>query len=53
MLETQPKWYIPAPNVLGWHIGFWNMIGAFGFTVIQSKLSALFPYKGSLNRKRC
>lgn len=33
MLETQPKWYIPAWEVLGWHIGFWNLIGAFGFTV--------------------
>ncbi|CAN8106486.1 unnamed protein product [Discula destructiva] len=33
MLETQPKWYIPALNVLGWHIGFWNLIGALGFTL--------------------
>ncbi|KAF3761093.1 hypothetical protein M406DRAFT_230711, partial [Cryphonectria parasitica EP155] len=33
MLETQKKWYIPAPNVLGWHIGFWNLIGAIGFTL--------------------
>ncbi|KAJ4396173.1 hypothetical protein N0V93_000392 [Gnomoniopsis smithogilvyi] len=33
MLETQSKWYIPAPTVLGWHIGFWNLIGALGFTL--------------------
>lgn len=33
MLETQKKWYIPAPTVLGWHIGFWNLIGALGFTL--------------------
>ncbi|KAL9112150.1 MAG: hypothetical protein Q9227_003527 [Pyrenula ochraceoflavens] len=33
MLETQEKWYIPAFHVLGWHIGFWNLIGAFGFTL--------------------
>jgi hypothetical protein len=33
MLETQPKWYIPAPKTLGWHIGLWNLIGAVGFTV--------------------
>ena len=33
MLETQPKWYIPAPKLLGWHIGFWNLIGAIGFTL--------------------
>lgn len=36
MLETQPKWYIPAWEVLGWHIGFWNLIGALGFTVKDS-----------------
>ena len=29
MLETQPKWYVPAWEVLGWHIGFWNLIGKF------------------------
>ncbi|MCJ1307415.1 hypothetical protein MMC25_001061 [Agyrium rufum] len=33
MLETQKKWYLPAPTVLGWHIGLWNLIGAFGFTL--------------------
>ena len=33
MLETQRKWYIPAPTVLGWHIGLWNLVGAVGFTV--------------------
>ncbi|KAI0134621.1 hypothetical protein BJ170DRAFT_610536 [Xylariales sp. AK1849] len=33
MLETQRKWYIPALDVLGWHIGFWNLIGALGFTL--------------------
>lgn len=27
MLETQQKWYLPAPKVLGWHIGVWNLIG--------------------------
>ncbi|GAW25466.1 putative integral membrane protein [Rosellinia necatrix] len=29
----QTTWYTPAPRVLGWHIGFWNLIGALGFTV--------------------
>lgn len=33
MIETQPKWYIPAPKVLGWHIGLWNLIGGVGFTL--------------------
>jgi len=27
MVETQQKWYLPAPKVLGWHIGVWNLIG--------------------------
>lgn len=33
MLETQPNWYTPAFNTLGWHIGFWNLVGAVGFTL--------------------
>lgn len=33
MLETQSKWYIPAPQQLGWHVGFWNLVGALGFTL--------------------
>ncbi|CAK7208751.1 hypothetical protein SBRCBS47491_000197 [Sporothrix bragantina] len=33
MLETQRKWYLPAPQLLGWHIGFWNLVGAIGFTL--------------------
>ena len=33
MLETQPNWYTPAPHVLGWHVGLWNMIGSVGWTL--------------------
>ncbi|KAF3013949.1 hypothetical protein E8E14_004968 [Neopestalotiopsis sp. 37M] len=33
MLETQPSWYRPALGTLGWHIGFWNLVGAIGFTL--------------------
>lgn len=33
MLETQQKWYLPAWEVLGWHIGAWNLIGGIGFTL--------------------
>lgn len=33
MLETQRKWYLPAPKTLGYWIGFWNLIGALGFTL--------------------
>ncbi|KAJ5619416.1 hypothetical protein N7510_003400 [Penicillium lagena] len=32
-LETQTKWWKPAPHVLGWHIGVWNFIGGVGFTL--------------------
>lgn len=33
MLEVQTKWYKPAPQLLGWHIGLWNMIGSVGWTL--------------------
>ena len=39
LLETQQNWYTPAPHLLGWWIGIWNMIGAVGWT-----LSAGFGY---------
>jgi hypothetical protein len=39
MLEVQPNWYTPAPRVLGWHIGLWNLVGSVGWT-----LSASFGY---------
>lgn len=30
-LEVQKKWYKPEFLSLGWHVGFWNLIGGFGF----------------------
>lgn len=33
ILETQAKWYLPAPELLGWHIGVWNMVGSVGWTI--------------------
>ncbi|KAI9863056.1 MAG: hypothetical protein M1824_000744 [Vezdaea acicularis] len=39
MLETQPKWYIPAPKTLGWHVAVWNLIGGIGFTVSSLSMS--------------
>jgi hypothetical protein len=39
VLETQPNWYTPAPHLLGWHIGVWNLIGSVGWT-----LAAAFGY---------
>lgn len=31
MLETQDKWYKPAPKLLGWWIGAWSIAGSVGF----------------------
>ena len=31
MLETQLKWWYIKPFDLGWHVGFWNLIGGIGF----------------------
>ena len=36
LLETQPNWYTPAPHLLGWWVGFWNMIGSVGWTLAAS-----------------
>lgn len=33
MLEVQERWYTPNLRSLGWHIGFWNLVGAIGFTL--------------------
>lgn len=33
MLEVQDRWYAPNLRSLGWHIGFWNLVGAIGFTL--------------------
>ena len=41
-LETQRTWFTPAPDVLGWHIGVWNVVGSVGFF-----LSPAFAYYGS------
>lgn len=30
MIETQKHWWLPAPKVLGWHVGIWNFIGGIG-----------------------
>lgn len=26
-IEVQEHWWVPAPGVLGWHIGGWNLVG--------------------------
>jgi len=52
MLETQKKWYLPALDVLGWHIGMWNLIGGIGFTLCGAlgfaAANSGVEYQGSL-----
>ena len=36
MLENQTAWWKPAPHLLGWHIGVWNLIGGIGWTLAAS-----------------
>lgn len=32
MFETQSNWWHIRPfDSLGWHVGFWNLVGAVGF----------------------
>ncbi|WWD22643.1 hypothetical protein CI109_107136 [Kwoniella shandongensis] len=31
MIEVQKKWYLPNLFDVGWQVGVWNLIGAFGF----------------------
>lgn len=26
-IETQERWWLPAPDVLGWHVGLWSFFG--------------------------
>jgi hypothetical protein len=33
MIETQSKWWKPAPRTLGWWVGAWNLLGGIGFTL--------------------
>ncbi|TKA32958.1 hypothetical protein B0A50_01184 [Salinomyces thailandicus] len=33
IIESQEKWYRPAPHALGWWIGVWNMTGSVGWTL--------------------
>jgi hypothetical protein len=32
-LETQRTWWRIEPFSLGWNVGFWNLVGAIGFTL--------------------
>jgi len=33
MLECQKAWWKLNPLSLGWHVGFWNLVGSVGFTL--------------------
>ena len=52
MLETQKFWWTPAWGVLGWHIGFWNWIGAFGFT-LSGALGMAYGNSGAQYQAGC
>ncbi|WIA14389.1 hypothetical protein OEZ85_002917 [Tetradesmus obliquus] len=39
MLEVQAAWWRPKPLLIGWHVGFWNLVGSVGFW-----LSGLFGF---------
>lgn len=36
MLEEQRVWYVPSPHLLGWHVGFWNLVGSVGWVLAAS-----------------
>lgn len=31
MMEVQKAWYRPALLSVGWHVGWWNLVGSVGF----------------------
>ncbi|RPD60795.1 hypothetical protein L227DRAFT_547179 [Lentinus tigrinus ALCF2SS1-6] len=33
MLDAQQKWWLPNLLSVRWHVGFWNFVGAVGFTL--------------------
>jgi hypothetical protein len=50
----RPQRYKPAPNMLGWQVGFWNLIGGIGFTLCPAvgfgaKNSAALEYASGLS----
>lgn len=50
MVETQKKWYIPAPKVLGWHIGVWNLIGvSHSYRFFHPYISKLLDVPGHVD----
>jgi len=51
MIETQKRWWKPALHVLGWHIGFWNLIGGLGFTL--SPIFGYYPYSWGQYQAGC
>ena len=36
MIETQDSWTVPALHMLGWHVGFWNLVGSCGFALFAA-----------------
>ncbi|KZT71169.1 hypothetical protein DAEQUDRAFT_724543 [Daedalea quercina L-15889] len=55
MIECQRKWWLPNLRSLGWHIGFWNLVGAVGFTLCGALGYASFvssKVSGPANERR-
>ncbi|KAF7323645.1 hypothetical protein MKEN_00585200 [Mycena kentingensis (nom. inval.)] len=53
MLETQKRWYLPAPASLGWHVGFWNLVGGVGFMLCGAFGYALEESTGIAYQSSC
>ncbi|KAJ7201573.1 hypothetical protein GGX14DRAFT_464297 [Mycena pura] len=53
MIETQQRWYIPAPASLGWHVGFWNLVGGVGFALCGALGYALNDSNGIAYQSSC
>ncbi|KAJ7054497.1 hypothetical protein C8F01DRAFT_1163582 [Mycena amicta] len=53
MIETQRRWYVPAPLSLGWHVGFWNLVGGVGFTLCGGFGYALNQSNGIAYQSSC
>lgn len=51
MIEVQPRWWKPQPNVLGWHIGAWALIGSIGFEYVTD-LCGIRATRGSAANPR-
>ena len=50
MIENQPNLYTIKPFDLGWHIGFWNILGSLGF-FLSGLFGIIYPSQDLFQRK--